>query len=72
MKMTPAITRELARALGVPPNARRAVLTLEVGELPRLDCELLPSRTPTYHTSLDPAAVAALPYILRMRFEDAR
>lgn len=39
---TPTITMELANALGAS-RATRAVLTLEVGELPRLDLTYLAS-----------------------------
>lgn len=35
----PRITRELAAALGLPKNSRKAVLTLEVGKLPTLEIE---------------------------------
>ena len=36
---TPNVTRELARALGLPKSTTRATLHLEVGKLPRLEVE---------------------------------
>lgn len=36
---TPNLTRDLARALGLPKTTTRATLHLEVGKLPRLEVE---------------------------------
>lgn len=67
----PSLNGALARALGVPPGARRAVLTLEIGQLPTLDVELLAEDQPSERPACDVQAVAAVPFILRMRFEPA-
>lgn len=43
--MTDKLTRELCAALGLPKMTRRAVLTLEVGQLPALDLDVACSDT---------------------------
>lgn len=59
------LTRDLARALGVPNSARRASLHLEVNDVPRLECEIYPHVTQEQR-ECDPAAAAALPFIVRL------
>jgi hypothetical protein len=65
------VTAKLARALGVPATARRAVLTLEVGELPMLDVEMYASDQ-EQRDGPDASKVAAVPFMLRLRMEPFR
>lgn len=71
--MSDLVTRDLAKALGLPGNTRRAVLTLEVGQLPRLEIETLPSVQPQrLGDVLDPRAVAAVPFVTRLQLWPSR
>lgn len=63
------LTHELARALGLPANARKAVLTIEAGKLPLLDIECLPVRSPDGASMISPENLRAVPYMLRLRME---
>lgn len=64
------LTAELARALGLPKHARKAVLTLEAGQLPTLDIECLASRVGMGDAGpISPDAVRAVPFMLRLRME---
>lgn len=64
--------RELAKALSLPPNTRRAVVTIEVGMMPTIDVEtVVVSRGKRLEIVDDPnpAAIATLPFMLRLRME---
>lgn len=64
---TPMLTRELARALGLPKSTTRATLHLEVGKLPRLEveCHEVPLRIVTDPES-GVRSIASLQFMLRL------
>jgi hypothetical protein len=63
-----SLNAQLARAFGLPKRCRRAVLTLEVGELPRWELEVYAiGSTPTRFGASDDAVeqVLRIPFVLR-------
>ena len=64
---TPDITRELARALGLPKTTTKATLRLQVGELPRLEVECfeVPMRLVT-DPQTGARSIASLRFMLRL------
>lgn len=65
------LNADLARALGLPKNTTRAVLTLEVGKRPRLEVEYLVTDTFGRFAILDAddsmaARIAAANFVLRL------
>lgn len=65
--VTPDITRQLARALGLPKTATKATLRLEVGKLPTLEveCHEVPLRIVTDPESGE-HSVASIQFMLRL------
>ncbi len=68
------LNEQLARAFGVPKHCRKAVLTLQVGELPRWDLEVLAIGASEPTALVDPEEVAAavqrIPFVLRLSREE--
>jgi len=64
------LNRQLAAAFGLPQRCRRAVLTLEAGELPRWELEVYATdviRAGSLATQKDAAiAVLHIPFVLRL------
>lgn len=67
MAITPQLTRDLARALGLPKTTTRASLHLAVGELPRLvvECHEVPLRIVTDSESGE-RSIASIQFMLRL------
>lgn len=65
--VTPDLTWQLARALGLPKTTTRATLHLEVGELPRLEveCNEVPLRLVVCPESAA-RSIARLHFMLRL------
>lgn len=61
-----ALVRELARALGLPRNTRRATITLEAGKLPKIELEAwIPSGNIEWR-DVDVDRVRALRFVIRL------
>lgn len=74
MTATPSITKELAQALGLPKHTRKAVLTLEVGELPTLEIEtfVIADAQPDMKAA-DPDRIKQVSFMVRlMPFRDSK
>lgn len=67
MAITPQLTRDLARALGLPKTTIRASLHLKAGELPRLvvECQEVPLRIVTDPESGE-RSIASIQFMLRL------
>ena len=65
--VTPDITRQLARALGLPKTTTKATLRLEVGKLPTLEveCHEVPLRIVVDPQS-QAKSIASLHFMLRL------
>lgn len=63
------LSLELARALGMPPNCRKLVLTLEVGEVPRIvyECNVV-EHIPREISGpvVDPVRIRQLQFMVRL------
>lgn len=60
------LVRELARALGLPRNTRRATITLEAGQLPKIELEAWIPRESIDWRPVDLDAIRRLRYVIRL------
>lgn len=68
-----ALVRELARALGLPRNTRRATITLEAGQLPKIELEAWIPSDKIEWRDVDVDAVRSVRFVIRLepsRFDE--
>ncbi len=61
-----ALLRELAAALGLPRNTRRATITLEAGQLPKIELEAWIPSDKIEWRDVDVDRVRALRFVIRL------